>query len=258
MSQPQPEWNPSFNKWLITRWSDEYQRYYWDHHDGYSWVFFAWAPVVASPSAQPTSQSSYQTNAEIPGSLLPLDTGQLGYEVVRNPRNYFKIGRIFMVLWSEPDGTTGQPFTKQTRFVVVKPKREFCYCLRISTYSGRATLKPGVNSNEHAAVVRQGHQAVVYEGEIGLKEPIEIKLENEQIDVSPASRIDFGKIHPVQYNVKVKNVGRVVGESVRRLEQHLAEFLGWEVVLRQPTEYADATDTNEQLTTSQYAYQYQY
>ena len=182
----------------------------------------------------------------------------LGYEVVRNPRNYFKIGRIFMINWSEPDGNTGRAFTKPARFVVVRPGNGFSVCLRISTYSQQGTTKPGIFPNQHAPVVLQGYEAVVYQGEDGLKERIEIKRENVEVDISPASRINFAKPYTIEHNVKVKNIGRVVGESVRRLEQHFAEFLGFQVVPKQPTEYADEADANEELTTRQYAYAYRH
>jgi hypothetical protein len=163
-----------------------------------------------------------------------------------------------MINWSEPNSATGLAFTEPARFVVVKPRKEYSYCLRISTYSNRGTTKPGVNPNEHAPVVRQGYGPYVLPGEQGLKEPIEIKLENEQIDISPVSRINFGKVYPIEHNVKVKNIGRVVGTSVKRLEHYSAQFLGWEVVPKQPTEYADETDANEELTTRQYTYAYQH
>jgi hypothetical protein len=164
------------------------------------------------------------------------------FEVVRIPRNFFKIARIFTILWTEPDGTTGQPYTKPARFVVVKAMPTFSVCLRISTYSGQATLKPGVIAHQHAPVIRQGDQPALFWDEFdrNLKEPIEIKVENEEfINVSPASRINFAKPYTIEHNVRVKNIGRVVGESVRRLELYLAEFLGFQIVPKYPAEYTD-------------------
>jgi hypothetical protein len=76
--------------------------------------------------------------------------------------------------------------------------------------------------------------------------------------VSPASRINFAKPYTIEHNIKVRNVGRVVGESVRQLEHYLAHFLGFQVVPKHPTEYADATDTHEELAMSQYPYQHYY
>ena len=151
-----------------------------------------------------------------------------------------------MTLWTEPDGHTGRPFTKPARFVVVKSALTFSVCLRISTYSGQATTKPGVIRDQHAPVFRQGYRPEILPDESQpnepqLQKPIEIKLENEEIDVSPKSRINFGKPYTIEHNVKVKNIGRVVGESVRELEYHLAHFLGFQVIPKEPTEYADET-----------------
>jgi hypothetical protein len=125
---------------------------------------------------------------------------------------------------------------------VVKAMPTFSVCLRISTYSGQATLKPGVIAHQHAPVIRQGDQPALFWDEFdrNLKEPIEIKVENEEfINVSPASRINFAKPYTIEHNVRVKNIGRVVGESVRRLELYLAEFLGFQIVPRYPAEYTD-------------------
>lgn len=151
-----------------------------------------------------------------------------GFEEVRNPRNFFKIGRIFMTPWSEPDGLSGRPFTKITRFVVVKPGSTFSVCLRISTYSDQATTKPNVVAHEHAAVIPQDGRVVLHEkGEHLSKEPIEIKIENPDVDIKTTSRINFAKPYTVEHNVRITNVGRVVGESVKRMETCCAASLGF-------------------------------
>jgi hypothetical protein len=159
-------------------------------------------------------------------SLSPLTSED--FEEVRNPHNFFKVARVFTTPWTEPDGSSGKPFTKTARFVVVKPGPTFSVCLRISTYAGQATTKFGVVAHQHAAVIPQGGQVVLHQlGEHLSKEPIEIKIENPDVDIKPMSRINFAKPYTVEHNVKIRNVGRVVGDSVKRLEKYFAESLGF-------------------------------
>ena len=73
-----------------------------------------------------------------------------------HPSKFFKVGRVFLVLWDEPFGegdTTvsefdevvnqlGQRvFSKARRFVVVREGAHFCHALLISTYGGRGVAK---------------------------------------------------------------------------------------------------------------------
>ena len=137
-----------------------------------------------------------------------------------------------MVPWPEPSGDFVKDQTgllpvmvKIRRFVVIRPKSTFCLCLPIHTYNGQATTKPGIVAQDHAAVVSE-HAKVQYlprETEL-VKTPLYIRVENIStgpIDV--ASRINFAKIYTVEYNVKVRKVGRFVGDSVWRMDQYFAE-----------------------------------
>ncbi|CAN9449030.1 unnamed protein product [Alternaria alternata] len=161
-------------------------------------------------------------------SLISVPKAKPDFDDVTNPRKFFKKDRIFMTPWTEPSGSSGTPFTKAARFVVVRPGSTFSVCLRISTYSGQGTTKPGVIANQYAAVIPQGNQVVLHEkGEDLSKEPIEIKVENPDVDVNAMSRINFAKPYTVEHNVKVRNIGRVVGDSVKKLERYFAEGLGF-------------------------------
>lgn len=132
-----------------------------------------------------------------------------------------------MTPWAEPGGFSTQPFVEIARFAVVKPGSTFSVCLRISTYSGQATTKPGVVGHHHSAVIPVGGYVLRHwQGEPFLKEAIEIKVENSDITIDPMSRINFAKPYTVEHNIKVRNIGRVFGESVRRLDDYFAECLG--------------------------------
>ena len=136
-----------------------------------------------------------------------------------------------MVPWPEPGGDfvkdqSGPPvFVKIRRFVVIRPKATFCLCLPISTYQGQATTKPGVTAQDHAAVVLEGGQPQYHPNEAKLeKSPMFIKVENHSTgQIDPMSRINFAKVYTVEYNVKVRNIGRIIPDSIWRMDEYFAE-----------------------------------
>jgi hypothetical protein len=80
----------------------------------------------------------------------------------------------------------------------------------IFTYSGQGTMKRGVNPGEHAIAYGYGSVPQQLQGEqILAKGPICIVATDNHRPMSKAARIRFGIYHPVQYNVKVKDIGYV-------------------------------------------------
>lgn len=200
----------------------------------------SWKPCEqqSQPAAFADNPPWYPLITQSPSDLSTTSTSTAEYEFVNNPRAFFKKGRFFMTLWSEPKGfseaeraaigAAEQTFVEPARFVVVKPKSTHCICLRISTYSGQATAKPGVAASEHAAVLPLGGSFQPHpRGESQMtKDPIFIKLENPDVSIDPMSRINFGKPYTVEYNIKVRKLGRVYGESVAKMDEYFAESLG--------------------------------
>ncbi|OAG17351.1 hypothetical protein CC77DRAFT_287849 [Alternaria alternata] len=162
-------------------------------------------------------------------------TGDLhsDYTVINNPRAFFKKGKVFMVPWPELSGNlvkgqAGPPvMVKIRRLVVIRPKATFCLCLPIHTYSGQATSKPGVAAQDHAPVVSEGGEVIYHENEAKLtKSPMYIKVEKSSTGpVSPMSRLNFAKVYTVEYNVKVRPIGRLIPDSVWRMEEYFMECL---------------------------------
>ncbi|KAF2122597.1 hypothetical protein BDV96DRAFT_2571 [Lophiotrema nucula] len=159
------------------------------------------------------------------------------FEDVRDPRGYFKKGRVFMTLVTEMqkfndlDGEVvkyGQNvFAKTGRFVVIRPRSGHCLCLPIQTYSGRATSKPGLKANDHAALVRNGEEVQYHPEEAPLtKEPFRLIVEGEDVDISPMSRINFGKVTTIENNVQVRTIGRIHPACLPNLERYFLESLG--------------------------------
>lgn len=149
-------------------------------------------------------------------------------ELVANPKGFFKKGRVFMTLWTEPRGFSAESFTEMARFVVIKPNPAFSVCLRVSTYSGQATTKPGVVADSHAAVVPVGGTFTPHpQGEHLTKSPIVVKVENPAVNIDSMSRINFAKPYSVEHNIMVRNIGRVAGDSVGMIDRYFAESLGY-------------------------------
>jgi len=71
-------------------------------------------------------------------------------------------------------------------------------------------LKNGVSPSEHAIAFSHEYAAVLLPNESPeLKSPICIVMSNGEMPLAAASRIYFGIHHPIQYNVKVKEIGVV-------------------------------------------------
>lgn len=151
-----------------------------------------------------------------------------GYK--RQPKRFFCVGRVFMVLWAEPAGANsvitnpqitqgihGELVYQQTRrFVVVRESDKYCTALPITTYGGRGVAKPGVKKSEHA-IVYSGKSApapdvseLPVRGESGLRrETIRVVVDAPTEALDPMSRLDFGRAHTIQHNVKAKAFGMV-------------------------------------------------
>lgn len=159
------------------------------------------------------------------------------------------------MLFTEPAGSTVTDYntsistvrfgqyvhTQIRRFIVVRSMREFCYACPIFTYKGQGTLKPGVRSEEHAIAYSWGEQPERLEGEAPLRlDPICIVRAEGTYPLQKASRIFFGIHHPIQYNVKVKDLGDVLPSDIPNLRGY------WRMVNLEPSSQAiDDTATAE-------------
>jgi hypothetical protein len=99
-------------------------------------------------------------NENVTGSLFP--------DYKQRHKDFFKVGRIFLVLWSEPAGgasyVTGwqsgivlnhlgeRVFSKVRRFVVIRHDDSYCNALPINTYGGQGVAKRGVKKSDHCII----------------------------------------------------------------------------------------------------------
>jgi len=164
--------------------------------------------------------------------------------LIRNGKKFFVPGRVFAVLWSEQIGhpnskssrvyeyrpklnlnVTSGPyntdiFSHIRRFVVVRNRHGYCWCLSISTYGGRGLLKPGLSEGEikaHTIIHDSRKKAMRLKGEPDMVyRPIAIEMVEGETLVQ-ASRIHLAKPYSVEWNVKAMDVGMVCRQDIEAL-----------------------------------------
>ena len=165
-------------------------------------------------------------------------------------KTFFAVGRVFALLWHESAGD-GKPrpgvhlsnakfvrtgplgqkvFSHIRRMVVVKNRHGYCICRPINTYNGQGVSKPGLSKEE-----REAH-SIVYsaasspmctaaERRFITKKAIAVDIARPDRKLDQMSRLNFAKVHTVEWNVKVMNVGKVSQESMVYLNTYSqAEF----------------------------------
>jgi hypothetical protein len=162
------------------------------------------------------------------------------------PAAFFSLGRVFLVLWSEPAGggsmvTKWEPgitlnrfnervYSKVRRFVVVRPGQggaTFCTALPVNTYGGQGVAKPGVNKSEHCIIYTTRVAPTPRQNELprrrnedGMQQvPIRVDPDSPTAPLDEMSRLNLAGVTTVQHNIKVKSFGKVNDRSVRDLLQ---------------------------------------
>ncbi|KAI9792170.1 MAG: hypothetical protein M1816_002710 [Peltula sp. TS41687] len=157
----------------------------------------------------------------------------IGYSEPVDPGNFFV---VFLILWSAPAGRSESRdmsvsemlyvdstfrneliYHNVKRMVVVHEAHGSCWCLPISTYTGRGTTKYGLNPANHA-VIYIGSEPPLLAGETGIvKRPIRVEPARPHIRLDKASRIDFGTVHTIEHNSAISEVGMVSHRSMNHL-----------------------------------------
>jgi ankyrin repeat protein len=176
--------------------------------------------------------------------------GGLHTEFTLHPSKFFRVGRVFSVLWAEPACRTDTivsnsaeclpkrtgyfEFSKIRRFVAVREGLRYCLALPITTYGGRGVAKQNVVKSEHAIVYTSKSAPLTRKtelpgpGEAPMRRiPIRVDLDHatEQLDV--LSRINFRAICPIPFNVNTKSCGFVNKDSLEALRQQFEDV--WRV-----------------------------
>ncbi|KAK0118618.1 hypothetical protein ONS95_007502 [Cadophora gregata] len=191
-----------------------------------------------------TSRAASFTGGELDERYKVVDT--------RNQKKFWQVGRVFMVLWTEPAGiqctwrekgnqygsqlsTTylnGTAYTEIRRFVVIGEGYGNSICSPIHTYSGQATLKGNLPDAKQHAIIHtskrapEEHSLQAEDGTIIKenlpKEPIRVNSEQmgEEGDLGVLSRVNYAKIYTVEHYVRVLNIGKVHPMSMPSLEKN--------------------------------------
>jgi hypothetical protein len=112
---------------------------------------------------------------------------------------------------------------------------DFCSHLRltlgrpINTYGGRGVTKPGLSTAErqaHAIIYMSDTQPKILPEERDIvKKPIAVDKASAQQKLDVMSRINFSRVHTVQWDVKVSNIGIVSRDSMPHLMSYWRQGL---------------------------------
>ena len=158
-----------------------------------------------------------------------VDELDIRYTIRSNSAGFFIIGRVFATPWHTALGAHGAQvmqkwvvkdcfgesiLTHIQRMVVVKEGHGFSWCVPITTYQGKGVAKPGLNEGDrraHAIIYMEGSSPRPTAAEKGMmnKRPIAVHAAANDQKLDTMSRINFGKVHTIEHNVKVMNVGRI-------------------------------------------------
>ncbi|PQE23495.1 pfs domain protein [Rutstroemia sp. NJR-2017a BVV2] len=198
-----------------------------------------YAPTDVVPGAPPNRHITKASDGADKEVLDPRYC-RVGYE-------FWKVGRVFMMLWTEPAGVnaqrggtrnhshisetwlSGKAYSEIRRFVVVRDNYGNCSCLAIHTYSGWATLKPNLPDPDNHAIIyttKLPPAPYSYKDDIKglvseslLKDPIRVNSEctDKEGSLDAKSRINYTKTYTVEKDVRVLNIGSVDKRSMNAL-----------------------------------------
>ncbi|OGM46091.1 hypothetical protein ABOM_005703 [Aspergillus bombycis] len=196
------------------------------------------------PFQAPNEQLSLpiqQPSATHPGGNYTIGQGHsMGQpQVQENPRTFFKVGRVFAVVWHEGMGNTAplkggtkslasdrelmtvgkfgaKIFTDIRRMVVFKEQAQCAWCFPVHTYGRLGVAKASVDPSKHAVIYMKGARPGHGPNEPKMtKDPIEVTPEPYQ-KLHTMSRLNFGKIYTVEHNQRVLPVGKISEESMAK------------------------------------------
>ncbi|KAI0098742.1 P-loop containing nucleoside triphosphate hydrolase protein [Nemania sp. FL0031] len=193
-------------------------------------------------TGQGAKQDPSANNVGTPSSLKIL-SAEFRTVDPKKRRSFFRKGVIFRILWPQPSPCPPNPnenifpvlgwqdtiYMKITWFLVVRPFKSHCIVVPIHTYDGQATTRPGLNADDHTALVLKGCRPRLVEGESLTREPLEMILENKSLDFEETSRVNFSKLYTVEYNVKVMKVGRIVPEHLPIINEYALQSWSREI-----------------------------
>lgn len=164
-------------------------------------------------------------------------------------KKFFVVGRVFAMLWHEGVGDkkgghisqverfkverynrkrgkyNEEVFSHIRRMVVVRNRHGYCWCIPINTYNYHGVAKKGLSREDreaHSIIYMDDTKPAIDPAERNMmvKNPIAVTAANLEQKLHYMSRLNFGKVYSVEWNVKVMNVGLVSVNS-------MANFTGY-------------------------------
>ncbi|KAK3641605.1 hypothetical protein LTR56_011206 [Elasticomyces elasticus] len=183
------------------------------------------------------------------------------FKVREKPQRFFKVGRVFLILWTEPAGAGATAVTSYAqndrtitaadrglipgrfgekvysqvrRFVVIREGAHFCSALPIYTYGGQGVGKQSVRKSDHVIIYtsKQAPRPLTAElskqGEPDEMRPTPVRVvPDSPADIlSSTSRLDLAKVHTIHHNIKVKPLGEVHPNSIEAFKAQFASVWG--------------------------------
>ncbi len=152
--------------------------------------------------------------------------------------HWFKVGRVFLWRTYREDNTINDDISSQggtlipkiRPMVVVRLRDGWFHAVSVVSYGGLGLKKPGLrdsNIQAHAIIHLEGTEAEWLYGEPhSAKRPIAVECSsNSSFAFHSASRVDFEKTWPINYNERIKKIGMVTQRCLPYLELYWVEEL---------------------------------
>lgn len=163
------------------------------------------------------------------------------YRRRENPEDFFKVGRVFTLLWHEPIDPTNTVMSYQTRtesqhgkeihstirrMIVVREVRRGSWCIEIKIDDKRES---GVSQKTEQAspfvhlVHTRGY--IPYRSRL-VNNSIAIAPTSPEEEIDPMSQVNFSEVFIVEHSVEVRDIGLVDTESMPHLMSYLKAETG--------------------------------
>ena len=206
--------------------------------------------IGTGPPERITDPVLYDQGVRARRALYPTagDEEQLFSNFKIRKNDFFVLGRVFKILWSEPAGETATAirstvrndrtapglsrirynesvYSKVRRFVVVRVGNRFCSALPIVTYGAQGVGKRNVTKSDHgiifsgSSVPQPLPDELPGRGEDPMRSvAIRVTPDSPEEKLDPGSRIDYAKVHTIHQNLKVAPVGFVHPNFIAALD----------------------------------------
>jgi hypothetical protein len=153
---------------------------------------------------------------------------------------FFRVGKVFMTLWHGPLGSSANEhgslvsevvfgekvYSKVRRFIVVRQDadRRSATCLPITSYGGNGQGKSGIKREEHGFIYSKREPRKVS----GMcSKALKVILSPNCQHLTDPSLVHYGKVHTVEGNWKVKDIGNLDDESIKTLSHYWRKIFGF-------------------------------